>query len=424
MAKPNILFVTYGGGHGKMILPVIRELQKSNTANCHVLALTGAGNLFKSENIPHMGFKDFITAKDEVALTHGKKLAQQHHNPETGMDIEETIAYLGLSYGDLIERMGMEKAEELYQQKSRHAFRPITILRRVFDRINPDLVVVTNSPRAEAAAVDVANERGIPSLALIDLFGICHFHIVQSTHIATLCAGVKQNMVNEGVSPDIIEHITGNPAFDRALEFSNTPDADWAQKHFPQIPANEPTTLWIDTPAYWNIKQHIFHIRPEQEVIDDLNNICVAAEKNNSWLLIRPHPSQPTFLFHDWIAQQTYAKISFAGGEDLYPLLQMADVVASYTSTVLVESVYMNKKILQLKYQPEFSDVPLAEWDLAWPATHPDNLAQSLHQALTNQEDWNRIQKNMEKRFPKQAASPKIASVIEDILEQQKSRAA
>jgi hypothetical protein len=50
MSKKNILFVAYGGGHAKMLLPIIKFLQneRSEHYHLHVLGLTLARSTFMS----------------------------------------------------------------------------------------------------------------------------------------------------------------------------------------------------------------------------------------------------------------------------------------------------------------------------------------------------------------------------------------
>jgi hypothetical protein len=68
-------------------------------------------------------------------------------------DPQETVAYLGLSMADLIADVGPEEAELAYRQFGRQAFLPVRTLDRILRQVAPDLVVCTNSPRAERAAV-------------------------------------------------------------------------------------------------------------------------------------------------------------------------------------------------------------------------------------------------------------------------------
>src|SRR5438128_1956084 len=109
MLKKRILFVTYGGGHVNMILPIIRELASYPKIDIQVLGLTTASHTLAHANIPQFGFKKLIKPADERALKKGVILAKDiDHN--SNVDYEETVAYLGLSYVDLEHRYSPEIA--------------------------------------------------------------------------------------------------------------------------------------------------------------------------------------------------------------------------------------------------------------------------------------------------------------------------
>lgn len=190
----TVLFVTYGSGHAAMTAQVIRALKEYPDIRIELLALTLAGPYFKRQGYPYQGFKDFILPSDYDALAWGKKLSAQFHQPETGIEEEEAIAYLGLSYWDLVERLGETEAAHLWEEKKRNAFFPISVLERVLDRIKPDIVVTTNSPRAEYAAQVAANQRGIATLAMVDLYGLFNFYQIQADYVAVISRQVIDNM--------------------------------------------------------------------------------------------------------------------------------------------------------------------------------------------------------------------------------------
>src|ERR1035437_238143 len=160
--EKTILFVTYGGGHARMIIPVLRELRTCIGIRAEVLACTSAGPIFQSEGIPYLGYKDFISQDDRFARLYGQHFAERFHIPESGIERVEAIAYFGLSYWDLVHRLGESVAMCLFERHNTQAFFQVTVLERIIDEIKPNMVVTTNSPRSEQAAVAVALERGIP----------------------------------------------------------------------------------------------------------------------------------------------------------------------------------------------------------------------------------------------------------------------
>ena len=356
-------------------------------------------------------------AKDKEALAWGKKLAAIHHSPDSGMEEAESIAYLGLSYWDLALRYGEGEAAKLWAEKGRHAFLPLTVLERVIDSVKPDIVVTTNSPKSEQAAIEVANKKNILTLSTVDLFGIHHFHPLEAKYMTVICQQTIDNMRNEGVSkPDNAFIIAGNPAFDRAFDYRGPTDYAYRKTHFPSLPPDKPILLWIDMPAYWNLIERRLHTRSSAEVIRDLDTLADATAKNCGSMLIRPHPSQPRAIYDEWMKKYKYPHVAYAGGTPLYPLLKAVDVVASYTSTVTVEALLMERRVLKLKYEEGRNDVPLGEWGMAWQADSPAELPDKLNAAFNDNAAWKQMQERIKSILPQERAGPGIATHIKRLL--------
>ena len=120
LVPKRVLFVTYGGGHAQMVLPVVSWLQRSKALDIKVLALTTAAPIFKGAGIPCLGFRDFLDFGDAAALAWGERLLEGNNSEVTADD--ESIAYLGLSYVDLQDRLGVAGAEAAYSRHGRQAF--------------------------------------------------------------------------------------------------------------------------------------------------------------------------------------------------------------------------------------------------------------------------------------------------------------
>ena len=202
-----------------MMLPLIRALEKS--ARITVLGLTTAGAVLRKENIPYLGFKDFLKLPgDQRAIDIGKKLLPQ--NTHTAVAEDESIAYLGMSYVDLELVHGKELAAKEFEKSGRRGFLPLATLGRILDRIQPDLLIATNSPRAERAAIVSARRRGIPAICLVDLFARDFTREWVTTpgyanRICVLSEEVKNDLVQSGAKSSEIA-VTGNPAFDRLAD--------------------------------------------------------------------------------------------------------------------------------------------------------------------------------------------------------------
>ena len=62
------LFVTYGGGHVNMVIPVARELARRGGWRVDILGLTTAGAVLRDAGLPSLGFRDLVRPEDAGAL--------------------------------------------------------------------------------------------------------------------------------------------------------------------------------------------------------------------------------------------------------------------------------------------------------------------------------------------------------------------
>ena len=214
--RPRALFVTYGGGHVGMILPVIRALEHLQPEiDCVLLALT-TGHLKARAARPTLGYRDFLHLVDApAAKAWGERLSEGNTSPDVPVD--ESVAYLGINYLDLIAQHGEAGAAELYREQGRYGFRPLHFMRRMLEELQPDVVVATNSPRSEQAALEVSKAIGIPSVGMVDLFGLDSdtyvMRDIKPDWTCVISPVVRQRLIARGFPPAGVV-VTGNPAFD------------------------------------------------------------------------------------------------------------------------------------------------------------------------------------------------------------------
>ena len=165
----SVLFVCYGSGHVRMVVPVARALRDAGLARVQVLAFTTAAPVVREAGLHLLQVQNFTRAQDAAALVRGRALAAAL-GPVA--DPHESAAYLGLCFGELADTVGEDEAWRRYRSQGRQAFLPVTLLSRILGAVAPDLLVATNSPRGERAAILAARSLGIPSVCLVDLFAV------------------------------------------------------------------------------------------------------------------------------------------------------------------------------------------------------------------------------------------------------------
>lgn len=374
--KKNILFVCYGGGHVAMLLPLILKALSDPCFNVSVLGLTTAGAVLEHNGIEYIGFKDLLGVNDQLALDFGKKLAAPLlENGKVSRD--ETLAYLGLSYYDLVTRKGESKAKAEYKKSGRRAFLPLSIIKRLFDRVQPQILVSTNSPRAERAAFMVARELKIPSVCIVDLFAQRGAEWIgepgYGSRVCVLSDDVKQVFTSAGrYNHEVV--VTGNPSFDRLARPSLIDEAqrfrlekDWQDKKL---------ILWASQPEPYEhpitgVKADVSLPRRVDQALMDI------VSKHSEWLLvIRHHPSE--IIDSSDFPDQVYISNS---QEDLAVLLKSVDVVVTMTSTVGLEAFMLNKPLVTIEQSVYCGDLSYAQKGMARAVRDLSNLG-DLESAL------------------------------------------
>jgi len=401
----RVLFVCYGAGHVNMLVPLILKALSEPRFEVTVLGLTTAGAVLQRNGIPYIGFKDLIKDDDHMALEYGKQLVASV--PAGGsVPYEETVAYMGLSFNDLVSRHGLEQAQALYQRKGRQAFLPISILERLFDWIQPQMLVSTNSPRAERAAFMVARERKVPSVCIVGLFARHEVEWIGEpafgSRICVLSQSVKQFIQSAGrYEHEVI--VTGNPALDRLARRSLTDEAESfrCQKGW----EGKKVILWASQPEP---EKHPFtDAKADPRLPRRVDRVLLqVAEHHPDWqVVIRYHPGEMVDPAH-WPKQ---AYVSTAQ-DDLATLLKSVDVVVTMTSTVGLEGLLLGKPLVTIDQSVFREDAPYAQMGLARGVDDLDDLEPALVETLSG--SWQPQEKLPEVGM----ATDRIFRIIEELL--------
>ena len=379
MAKKRLLIVCYGAGHVNACLPILRCLQAETDIEVHVLGLTAAGKVLADAGVPYVSFKDFVDPTvDAQALRWGEQLHDELANPS--IDADESIAYLGLSFADLVEQQGSESAAHAaYQAEGRNAFLPMTVLGRVIDRVQPDVVLATESPRAERAAILQAGARGIPSLVLVGLPAGTHPDWQNAPgfgdRICVFNDFKKQLLISYGRPAEEIV-VTGNPLFDRLAKTCAPEDIQaYRQRHGWQ---DQQVVLWA-----MGVEPQRHPFTKKVATYPDLNQAlfdgCVAwlAERPNVKLVLRPHPTQVI----DFGELPDQVELD-ARDVDSSLLLQSVDAVLTCVSTMGLEALYLNCPLVSVSLSVFEPIMPYGKMGLSLDADRLDVLGQRLDEAL------------------------------------------
>lgn len=402
MAKKKILFVTYGGGHVNMIIPLVKALKRDHGRNTEplVLGLTTAKAVLDHENIDAFSMHDFLGKKNKVARHWGEKLSYDLEYSK--IPYTESVAYLGLNYKDLIDEFGEEKAAELFAEKGRHAFLPIKLMRFVLSKIQPDVVVTTYSPRTERASIIAAQDLGIPTVCINGLFAN------QATWIREKGFADKVCVLNDLVKEKLIEHgrnetdivVTGNPAFDRLHTDDIYVSAE--RLRFKKNWGIKKVLLWASQPEPTHHPFTGSAGDPKLPRLIDEYLIDMIGRHPDWHLVIRPHPSETLEL------KDLPDHVEISNERDHLPfLLKAVDAVVVLSSTIGLEAALINKPVYQIRGSMFYEDMPLDE--MGYATTVPD--LHSFEQILFDEDN------KAKRRFSFEKATPKVINVIMEALQ-------
>jgi hypothetical protein len=396
----KVLFVCYGSGHVRMVLPVAQALQGGGRAEVRVLGLTTAAPVIREAGLPLLQFKDFVRPEDAAALAQGRALAAQMTSV---VDAQETAAYLGLSYADLQAQCGAEQARQRYARDGRQAFFPVATLERILGSVQPDLLVATNSPRAERAAIVAARKLGIPAVCIVDLFAIDEVRWIgeagYADRICVLNDRVRQFLLDAGRGGHEVV-TTGNPAFDPL----RSPGAaqEGASLRRAQGWEGRRVVLWAaqEEPAI-----HPFDGRPGDPALP--SRVLQAlldwtACNQDAVLCVRPRAGQP-------VPQRLGERVLVTGQDwPLPPLLHAVDVVVTLTSTVGLEGHLAGARLVQVQGSVFDDAMPLARFGIADAAVPLAGLDSALDRVS-----------RAGRRAPAQAETPaagRVLAVLDEFL--------
>lgn len=390
MRSPKILCVCYGGGHVKACLPVLNLLSKRGW-DVEILALTTAFDEARRGGFAPWRALDLIESGDEGILESGRSLAQ-NMIVNGAIPIEETIAYLGFGFHDLIQDYGPQKARRIFESRGRGAFEPRLMVSRAINRAQPDVLLATNSPRAEKVAIQQAQSLGIPSVMLIDLFASDEHAWLHdpnyADYICVLSEAVRTRLIASGHSDKKV-FVTGNPSFEPMLRLrAEREKREGARKRIVLF-ASQPLPI-KDNDVKLSVQRSLLKI----------------ASKQPGWeVRARPHPSE-TPNDYAWIRPP----LKRSQDASLYQDLNDADVLITHGSTVGLEAALAGIPVVQILGSAVSEMAPFHELGVATPIQNLDEFEAVISQSLL--EGFNSGLK-----VPEDPTS-RVADVIESALKQ------
>lgn len=360
-----------------MVIPVIQALKRDSRFDVTVLGLTTARVALDRAAIPSLGFKDLLRETDHEAREWGNRLSEKISHHDVGH--EESVAYLGLSYWDLVQRWGTQEAARQYEKFQRQSFLPIGVMERFFRELQPDLVVATNSPRAERAAIEAAGNLGIPSVCMVDLLALHEIAYIgregYASRVCVLSDYVKNLFVKAGRNKEEIV-VTGNPAFDRL--FSVGVEKEAAQLRQSKGWGQDKVILWAS-----NVEppRHPFTGQPGDPSLPNRveEQLLRLTRLHPEWrLIVRPHPGEAMRM------NDLPDKVSLSMPQENLPvILHAIDCVVTMASTVGLEAFLLGKPLVSVDLSVFTPDLPFTAMGMSRGVSSIEALGGAVTQVLS-----------------------------------------
>ena len=396
----KVFIPSYGGGHANIMKLLYPELK--NRFDVEILALTLADDVYTKANIPHKTIKDYLstfTEEDqENILDHGQELAKTEYNPQSSMQYEDCVVYLGMGMVDLIRQLqSFEKAEAEFKEKGRKAFCPFNVAKHILQHVQPNIVVVSVNVRFEAAVGIAANELNIPVLFIQDIPDV--YMLPFRADVCVMNDYTKQ--IYTKANQKNVENIfvTGQPVFDQIF---NIKDSDIAavQQYF-KLDSTTKLIVYLEQPGLNYTKDVENFLKQEAKL------------RPNNVYVIKLHPNM---LLDDEVLSTTGNCIKIRD-INLLALLANTDIVITQDSTAGLEAALLGIDMIVTDFDSEFASLDFASLGLALRAKSLTELADCLKNLLSNSDENHQLNESRQsfKSYPNAAVN--ISNVIKRIVE-------
>ncbi|OEF40946.1 hypothetical protein OAE_20550 [Vibrio cyclitrophicus 1F289] len=368
--------VCYGGGHVRIIAPMYKKLIHSYDVK--ILALTTAGEFLDTLSIPYLTFKDYSNLFESIVREYGEILIKSLYS-SSQISHENSIYYLGCSFYDLVKEYGEKEAYLMYKNKGRSSFLPIDTLSQILKFERPDIVLTTNAPRAERAALISAKSLGIKTICINDNLWISGgaSEIVSKDLTDTICVlsdTVKSKLLK--INPLVNVEVTGNPVFDKLK--ANPKDIKSRSK-------DKKTILLADCdlpsthPLYPGVVA-------DSELGEKIRKQLDFLSVKRSWnVIFRPHPSQN----YDYTEYKNV--ILSKPTDDLSNLLASTDIVVTAISTVGIEGLMSDAGLVSIEGTVYGKENSYFEYNLSSPVFSEFDLEDAIDEQLLRRKNNNKI---------------------------------
>lgn len=397
----KIFMVCYGGGHAQIIKEVYKNLIDIPNIQIVILALTMSKYIFDRDSIPYKQISDYYDEENEKEIYNLGKNFCIKNNIDTLIGEKETYLYHGYSLFELEKKYGEKKVDEGFKKLGRRIFLPLSFMKKIIEKEAPNLVITTNSPRFEKAALIVSKEMQIKTLSIEDLFGVedermskevaafFNDQIYENVYGDYLCIISEESKKNLTVQKINKIFITGNPSFDKALK------------------------LFLSGGSKEEVKDiticFLSQNRPEKFLlIEEL--VKIIERKSNYNLIIKIHPNEKKEEY----LKKLNKKIDKVIVEDsnLYTNILRSNIIITIDSTSALEAAVLDKPIIAKRNDL----IPFKEMNLGMEYENIDELEGMIEKILNDKKVKEDLSNGRKMFRPKRFAGKTIKEIVKNII--------
>lgn len=384
--------ISYGGGHCNIMKAVYAELSRKPDCDIVYLALTTAPRELSGINYVTISEVAKKLPYYEEIIQLGEKYGLPWHKDSSGMKELDTICYYGIGMFDLISKEGKFDAEKHFNEFNRKAFLPVKTMKNVLEQINPDVCIITSSPRMELAAGLAADMLKIPVVRINDL--PVTTKILHRCKLCVMNEWAKEYAIKKSGVPGASIVVTGQPAFNNIIVVGKEIICKVNEK-FKGERFQNTVTFFLENGT------------------DQQNELAllysIAAKRKNTSFIIKLHPNQDINDYNNPNLDNV-----FITKESAVPILHISDLVITTFSTTGMEAAMLEKPLIvlnlnNLKFSPDY-----VEMGIAISCTKSEELEDLISSILNNEsEELIKLQQNQKKFSFVNNAPGNVCKVIE-----------
>jgi hypothetical protein len=321
----SILFVTYGGGHSRIIIKLIKS-GYFDGFKITILALNNAIKDFQEARISFFTLYDFIHLFKDYSrsINYYKEIIRlKFYKSSENVTYSNIELYLALGFIDS-EINGKNPVDIIkkFMINGKNSLVPINIMKLIIQDLEPNLVIVTCGVRYEKAAVIASSLLKVPNLRIDDILGEDRYVNTKFSFFSVVNSIGKKNLVKKlGKSFSRKIFITGNP--------------NLSLKSYNNIRKNEflYDLAFFTQPDFLETKL----------IIDKLISISYT---NKLRLIIKIHPSENMIDYKEFLYNKNFLVSKTI---DSNQILINSKLILTINSTIGLQAVLNNKDLILIR---------------------------------------------------------------------------